>query len=163
MATTHLGLHPSFAVVPLISQSLTVFYALVEPTIFVPFLRAAETDRAATQRVTRLWWNAFLPYGLTTIFGITLPAIGAGIYAARQLPSDSLEWKLYAAGAAFGAGHFLAAPTISKVISNVCDEEVEKKGETREYVRQWLQIHTVRTLAADLPALLCFAYLVFGL
>lgn len=54
MATVHLGLHPSFAVVPLVSQALAVFYALVEPTIFVPFLRAAGTDQAATQRVVRL-------------------------------------------------------------------------------------------------------------
>lgn len=163
MAATQPDLHPSFAVIPLISQSLTVFYALVEPTIFVPFLRAAKTDRAAAQRVTRLWWTHFTPLGLTTIFGVTLPAIGAGIYAARQLPSNSLEWKLYTAGAAFGSGHFLFAPTIMKVINNVCDEEVEKKGETMKYIRQWLRVHAVRTLVADLPALLCFAYLVFGL
>lgn len=163
MATTQLGLHPSFAVIPLISQSLTVFYAWCEATVFVPFLRAAETDNAATQRVTRLWWNNYLPYGLVTIFGVTLPGIGAGIYAARQLPSDSLEWKLYAAGAAFSAGHFLWGPTIKKVIEDVCDEKVEAKGETMKYVRLWLRHHALRTFAADLPALACFAYLVFGL
>ena len=163
MATTQLGLHPAFAVIPLISQSLTVFYAVVEPTVFVPFLRAAETDPAAAQRVTRLWWTNYLTFGLTTIFSVTLPAIIAGIYAARQLDSNSLEWKLYTAGAAFGAGHFLAVPAMSKVINNVCDEEIEKKNETMENLRQWLRIHAVRTFAADLPSLLCFAYLVFGM
>lgn len=163
MATTQPGLHPSFAVIPLISQSLTVFYAICETTTFVPFLKAAETDPAATQRVTRLWWNNYLPYGLTTIFGVTLPGIAAGIYAARQLPSNSLEWKLYTAGATFCAAHFLWGPAIKKVIDSTCDEEVEKKGETMKYVQQWLRLHYVRTFAADVPALACFAYLVFGL
>ncbi|ETN43312.1 uncharacterized protein HMPREF1541_02471 [Cyphellophora europaea CBS 101466] len=160
--TSQLGLHPSFAVIPLVSQSLTVFFAGVETTIFISFLRAAETDHAAVQRTARLWWKQWLPWGLSTIFAVTLPGICAGVYAARQLPSDSLEWKLYAAGAAFGSGHFLAGPTISKVIDKICDEEVEKSSETMKYIKRWLQVHTVRTLAADIPALFCFAYLVFG-
>jgi hypothetical protein len=165
MATTQIGLHPTVAIVPLISQSLTVFYAIVEPTIFIPFLKAAdsEPDRAATQRITRLWWTHFLNYGLATIFSITLPAIVTSVWAARQLPSDSLEWKLYTAGACFGAGHFLAVPFMSKIIDDLCDEQVEKKGQTMETLRKWLRVHYVRTLLADVPSWLCFAYLVFGL
>jgi hypothetical protein len=163
MATAHLGLHPSFAVIPLIFQSLTVGYAVVEYTMFRPFLRAAEADRPATQRVTRLWWTHFLSLGLTTIFSVTLPAIFSAIYAARKLPSDTLEWKLYAAGASFGSAHFLFASSIGSVINNICDEQNEKKGETLNYLRKWLQIHAVRSVVADIPALLCFGYLVFGL
>lgn len=162
MATTKLGLHPSFAVVPLISQSLTVFYAIVEPTVFIPFLRSAETDRAATQRVTRLWYSHFLNLGLTTIFTITLPAIGSALYAARQLSSNTTEWKLYVAGASFSFAHFLFGPSIAAVISSICDEQVEKRGETLQYLRKWLQIHAIRTVVSDIPALLCFGYLVFG-
>ena len=162
MATTTLGLHPSFAVIPLISQSLTVFYAIVEPTIFIPFLRSAEIDRAATQRVTRLWWTQFLNLGLTTIFSITLPAIGSALYAARQIPSDTTEWRLYVAGASFSFAHFLFGPSIASAISSICDEQIEKRGETIHYLRKWLQIHAVRTMVADVPALLCFGYLVFG-
>lgn len=162
MSTTQLGLHPSFAVIPFVSQALTVFYALVEPTVFIPFLHAAHTDRAATQRVLRLWFNSFKSFGLITIFSVTLPAIISGFYAARQLPLDTLQWKLYAAGATFSSAHFLFGGKIMTLINNLCNEQSEKKGETLETLRQWLHVHLIRTLVADVPALLCFGYLVLG-
>lgn len=94
MASTQLGLHSNFQVLPLISSSLTVFMAIIETTIFVPFLRAAEVDAKAASKTCRLWWNHWLTPGLTAIFSIIPPGVLLGIYGARHSPAGSLEWKL---------------------------------------------------------------------
>jgi len=162
MATSTLGLRPSPATIPLISTSLTVFYAIVETTIFIPFLRSAEEDLPATSGTVRRWWTHYLPAGLATIFSVTVPTIVSGLYALRSYPRGSLHWKLSAAGAAFAAGHFLFVPTIAKVIEKASQEEEEKKGETINWLRRWLNIHAWRTFSTDVPALACFAWIVFG-
>jgi hypothetical protein len=161
---TSLGLlRPQSAItIPLISSSLTVFYALVEPTILVPFLKAAEEDLAAASKTVRLWWSNYLPAGLITIFAIVLPTVVSGSYALRYFPQDSLRWKLCLAGTTFSAGHFAYGYSVAQVIKTTCDEEVEKQGKTMDTVRRWLQIHVLRTLTTDLPALACFALVAFG-
>jgi hypothetical protein len=92
--TSHLGLHPSFPVLPLLSSSLTVFFAIIETTIFIPFLRAAEVDAPAANKTCRLWWNAWLTPGLLTVFSVVPPGVGLGIYGARYSLAGSIEWKL---------------------------------------------------------------------
>lgn len=159
MATSHVGLHPSFAVLPLLSSTLTVFFAVVETTIMFPFLRAAEVDARAAGKIARLWFENWLTAGLCTIFAVVLPGVILGAYGAYHSPPDSLEWKLYTAGATFAAAHFVAVPTMNGVINNLCDPEVEKKGETIANVRQWLNVHFYRTFLTDLPAMACFIWL----
>ncbi len=59
--TTTLGLRPDLALtIPLLSSSLTVFYAMMEGAVFRSFQQAAKKDPAATAKVMRSWWNAFL-------------------------------------------------------------------------------------------------------
>ena len=160
---TTVGLRPSpILTIPLISSSLTVFYAIVESTVFYSFLSAAKQDAPATNKVVRLWWTNFLTPGLTTIFGVTLPTIIGGVYALRHLPENSLKWKVCLAGSVFAAGHYAYVYPISQTIENVMDEEVETKGTTIDYVKSWLNIHFWRTLTTDLPALACFGYVAFA-
>jgi hypothetical protein len=94
MAAIQIGLHPSFPVLPLLSSSLTVGFAVVETTIFNAFLRAAETEPKAASKITRLWWNSWLTAGLTTIFSVVPPGVILGIWGAGHSPAESLEWKL---------------------------------------------------------------------
>jgi len=162
MSITRLGLHQTFSVMPLVSSSLCLFYAAVETTIFVPFLRSAKTDPSATNRVVRLWWDNFLKYGLYTIFSVTLPTTAAALYALLKLPLTTSEYNLFVAGAAFSLGHFAFVPAIANTIQQICDEEEEKKGRTMTHLRGWLRIHAWRTFLADIPSFLCFAYLAFG-
>lgn len=158
-----LGLRPSLALtIPLVSSSLTVFYAVVEPTIFYSFLHSAKTDVAATSKVVRLWWTAFLPPGLALIFSTTLPSIVGGAYALRYFQQGGLKWNLCVAGVTLALGHFAFVPSIADRIKNICDEEVEKRGKTLDFVKQWLKIHLWRTLLTDLPALVCFSWVAFG-
>ncbi len=163
MATSNaLGLRPNFATIPLISSSLALFYAVVEGTIFAPFLRSAETDPTSTNRTLRLWWTHYLPYGLCTIFGVTLPSAATALYALRKLPRESPKFGLYAAGAAFSLGHFLFVPPISKTITAMCSEDVERQGETTKNLNKWLRLHAWRTVLMDIPSFVCFAWLAFG-
>lgn len=158
-----LGLRPDLAVtIPLVSSSLTVFYAIMEASVFYSFQQSAKQDPSATAKVMRMWWNAFLPPGLVMIAAVTLPGIAGGTYALRYFEQGSLKWNLCVAGASFTFGHFAFGPTIVNVIKNICDEEVEKQGKTMEYVQKWLNVHFWRVLAADLPALACFCYVAFG-
>lgn len=160
---TSVGLRPSpVLTIPLVSSSLTVFYAIIEPLIFNSFLAAAKEDAPATNKVVRLWWNNFLIPGTSAVVASTLPSLVGGLYALKHLPENSLRRKLALAGAIFAAGHFAWVYPIAQTIKNVTDEEVEKKGTTMDYVRRWLKIHTWRFLTTDLPALLCFGYVAFG-
>jgi hypothetical protein len=160
--STQLGLHRSYAVVPFLSSSITLFYAIVKPTIFIPFVRAAETDRVATNRVLRRWFNNFSAANLSTILSITIPTIITGGYALRRLPASHPDFKLYAAGTALALGHFAFAKPIVETINKICDDEVEKKGGNVEWLKRWLWIHAWRTVLTDLPSAVCFASLVFG-
>jgi hypothetical protein len=163
--STTIGLRsqPNLALtVPLLSSSLTVFYAIMETTVFYCFQQSAKRDPRATAKVTRLWWSAFLPPGVSIAFAVIVPGIVGGAYALRFLERGSLQWNLCAAGAAFNLGHFAFGPTIANIIKNICDEGVEKQGKTMEYIRKWLVVHFWRTLFADLPALVCFLYAAFG-
>ncbi len=157
------GLQPDLAVIiPLLSSSLTVFYAIMEGTVFYSFLQSAKKDPAATAKVMRTWWTAFLPPGVSLIFAVTIPGIFGGTYALRYFEQGSLKWVLCVAGATFTLGHFAFAPTIAQVIKKICSEEVEKQGKTMQWVQKWLNVHFWRVLLADLPALVCFSYVVFG-
>ena len=163
MATSNtLGLPPKFATIPLVSSSLALFYAVVEYTVFEPFLQSAKSDPRTTNRALRLWWSNYLPYGFCTIFSVPLPSAAAGLYALQHLPRESFHFSLYAAGAAFSLGHFLFVPPVAKTILSMCDEEVEKKRKTTDYLRKWLRLHAWRTVLMDTPALVRFAWLVFG-
>lgn len=162
--TTTLGLRTSPAlVVPLLGSSLTVFYAFTETAIFYSFLRAAEHDSPTASKAVRLWWTYFLPPGVSLIFATTIPTIIGGYYTLKDFPHGSYQWKLAVAGITFALGHFVYVPTIASVISGVVDEEVGKRGETMGMVRKWLKIHFWRFLSTDLPALVCFAALAYGL
>jgi hypothetical protein len=157
---THIGLSTSFAVFPLISSSLTVFNALVQPGIFIPFLRATDTDLKATNRALRLWFNYHTPYGLSTVFAVILPTIFAGSYALTKLQYGTRQWNLYAAGTAFALGHFAFAPLIVPSIQHITDEAVERTNGNVEWLKKWLGIHFWRTILTDVPALICFSSLV---
>lgn len=159
MATSQLGQQTKLLALPLVSSSLTVFYAAVEVAIFIPFLRSAETEPAATSKVVRLWWNYFLFPGAGFVLATTFTSMIAGGYAIRNLPSNTLERQVCAAGIAFSAGHLVFGPTIANVIKNIRDEQVEKEGGTMTWVRQWLRVHAFRTVLADIPSLLCFVWL----
>ncbi len=158
-----LGLQPNLALtIPVISSSLTVFYAVVEPVVLYSFLQAAKKEHGATSKVIRLWWQAFLPPGLGLIALTTLPSIIGGTYASRQWQQGNWNRNITAAGAVLALGHFAFGPSIADTIKHICDEEVEKKGQTIDYVQQWLKIHFWRTLLTDLPALVCFSWAAFG-
>ena len=164
MATANtLGLRSDLALtIPLLSSSLTVFYAILEGTVFYSFQQSAKQDSAATAKVVRSWWTAFLPTGVSLIFAVTIPGIAGGAYALRYFEQGSLKWNLCVAGATFTLGHFAFAPTIAQVIKKLCDEEAEKQGKTMDYLQKWLNVHFWRVLLADLPALMCFSYVAFG-
>ncbi|KIX04121.1 uncharacterized protein Z518_07674 [Rhinocladiella mackenziei CBS 650.93] len=158
-----LGLrHNPALTIPLVSSSLTVFYAIMEPVIFHCFLKSAKEDLPATNKIMRIWWSNFLPPGLVMIVSTTLPSIIGGTYALRYFPRGGLKWIMCVAGVMLSLGHFAFGPTIARKIQSICDEEEEKKGKTMDYVSQWLNVHFWRTLLTDLPSLCCFGFVAFG-
>ncbi|KAK5063119.1 hypothetical protein LTR84_005195 [Exophiala bonariae] len=161
---TTIGLQTSPALaIPLIGSSLTVFYAFTETAIFYSFLRAAEHDPATASKAVRLWWTYFLTPGVSFIFATTIPTIIGGYYTLKDFPQGSYQWKLIVAGITFALGHFLYVPIISGTILSITDQEVERRQETLGMVRKWLKIHFWRFFSTDLPALLCFTALAYGL
>lgn len=159
MTTSQLGPHVKLLALPLVSSALTVFYAATETAIFIPFLKSAEVEPAATNKIVRLWWNHFLIPGASLILATTFSSITTASFAVSRLPPNTLERKVCAAGIALSAGHMVFGPTIANVIKNICDEKVEKEGNTIIWLRKWLRVHAFRTALTDVPSLLCFAWL----
>ena len=84
--TTMLGLRPQLDLaltIPLLSSSLTVFYAIMEGTLFYCFQQSAKQDLPTTAKVMRLWWSAFFAPGVSLIFAVTVPG-----WLVASMPSD---------------------------------------------------------------------------
>ena len=150
------------AVLPPISSSLALFYAFVEITIFLPFLQSSAVKDYDVNRAIQLWWNNFFGYGMSTIISLGIASLVSGIYAARQYPLESNDRYLCIGGTIFCMAHFLFGPPVANIIKSLCDEKVAQEKKTIGWLRSWLRLHYWRSSLTDVPAVACFACVVFG-
>ena len=150
------------AILPLISSSFALFYAFVETSIFFPFLHSSVAKDFDANRAIQLWWSNFFNWGMGTIFALALANLAGGVYAANQYAPGSQERYLCTGGTLFSMAHFLFGPSVADIIKNLCDEKVAEAKETTVWLRSWLRLHYWRTSLTDVPAVTCFACVVFG-
>lgn len=157
---------------PLVSTTASVSIAIWEAITFNGLIKASRIDRPAAARTISLWWKMTLNDALPVIFFLGLNSLFGGLYALRRLRAK--ERYVAIAGTVLSAGHFLYAPAIAKTIDGMATaydglQEIDAKEEQLGEVvdervvkqqQQWLKIHTWRTLTSDIPAMLCFAWLV---
>jgi len=158
----HFGL-----ILPLCTSSATVGLSLFQYPLFGSFLGAEPS--IAGKPLSR-FWNTFLAPGASMITTVALTSATAGAFAARWLRTHAtLETNSVASwytwGAILAAGHLAFVPLVAGPIKRMA--ESERKGSmmteeeadrtNREEQKTWFLWHTVRTLAVDVPALVCFA------
>ncbi|KAI0399503.1 hypothetical protein F4802DRAFT_602938 [Xylaria palmicola] len=89
-------------------------------------------------------WDIGILYTLTMATGITnLSTRTAGA-----------AWKWYAAGTALAVAHMAFVPFVMYKVKGLIDDE--PKGRGNETLRKWLDVHTLRSCVADVPAWACF-------
>ncbi|KAI0803892.1 hypothetical protein GGR55DRAFT_380547 [Xylaria sp. FL0064] len=88
-------------------------------------------------------WDIGILYTLTPAIGIT------NFYS-----HPNGAWKWYAAGTALALFHLAFAPFVMYKVKGLADDE--PKGQGNKLLRQWLDVHILRSWLADVPAWLCF-------
>ncbi|KAI0975514.1 hypothetical protein F4678DRAFT_273011 [Xylaria arbuscula] len=88
-------------------------------------------------------WDIGILYTLTPAFGIT------NFYSR---PNGA--WKWYAAGTAFAFFHMAFVPLVMHKVKGLFDDE--PKGQGNKNLREWLNVHILRSWVADIPAWTCF-------
>ncbi|KAI1172858.1 hypothetical protein F4777DRAFT_486601 [Nemania sp. FL0916] len=88
-------------------------------------------------------WDIGILYTLTTTTGI------GNLYS-----GSSNAWRWYAAGTALAVSHMAFAPFIMDKIKGLSDDK--PKGQGNRLLREWLDIHNLRSWLADVPAWACF-------
>ncbi|QIW97189.1 hypothetical protein AMS68_002707 [Peltaster fructicola] len=158
----HLGL-----ILPLCTASATVGMTIFQYPMLLAFLNARPT---ITGKPMSRFFDALAVPAIASIVPTTLVSAISGLVCARWLRTHvTLEttsvsnWYLY--GSVFAVGHLAFVPLVAGPIKRMAEagrdvitrseEEIEKANEKE--LKQWLIVHTVRTLTVDLFALVCFA------
>ncbi|KAI1329900.1 hypothetical protein F5Y16DRAFT_364313 [Xylariaceae sp. FL0255] len=109
-------------------------------------------NREKTNNIIPSYFKTFFAQGVKEIGALYTLTTGLGIYNFYARPNDA--WKLYAAGTALAVFHMAFAPLIIPSIKALHDDE--PKGQGGLQLRNWLDIHTIRSNLADVPAWACF-------
>ncbi|KAI9723066.1 MAG: hypothetical protein M1828_004314 [Chrysothrix sp. TS-e1954] len=167
---------PFQLILPICTASATAGLSIYQYPLFASFLYARPSIAG---RPLSGFWNAFQPGASVRLFTDLATAVSASI-AYKALDSvgtrsavTGSKWYLY--GASLAAAHLLFVPIISgpikrmaagagnvqhdKAIDEPLDWTAEQTIEERNRREQvwWLQLHTIRTVLLDLPALWCLS------
>ncbi|CAK4032247.1 transport SEC61 subunit alpha [Lecanosticta acicola] len=157
----HIGL-----VLPLCTSAATVGLALYQYPVFLSFLQPDSTGQSIAGKPLSRFWHPMVKQGRILIASLAASSTIGGALAARWLQTHiTLEttnvshW--YIAGTVLAAGHLASLPIVAGPVGRIIKanekDDTEAEKQNREEMKTWLTIHTVRTLAIDLPALWCFA------
>ncbi|KZF19759.1 hypothetical protein L228DRAFT_271080 [Xylona heveae TC161] len=144
--TSSSNLLPIYRLLPGLTATAALSYAASEYWVLVPFLH-----RDIPKEAPGIWWNQALWPGTAGVLAIGWTSVGAGILSMRHTAGEAQS--LYKWGAIFAAAHFIFAPFVAQVIKRTVYGPPEN---SKNEVRTWLKIHTLRTIVADLPAAICF-------
>lgn len=170
------------ALLPLLSTTATATLALAEYDFLTKLMKASQTQSgkysSAVARTISTWWKQ--SPGLAIIISLALTSLVTGGRTARLMPPSSPRRWTAIAGTLLAVGHFAFGPKIVAAIQDmkygyeragIWQAEALEAGKTEEEVadervldaqKRWLRLHVWRTMLADIPALGCFASLVFG-
>ena len=168
---------PLQLILPICTASATVGLSIYQYPLFASFLYARPSIAG---RPLSGFWNAFQPGASVRLITDLATAVSA-LVAYKSLNNNqstsaavtASKWYLY--GAALAAAHLLFVPIVSrpirtmaagagnvqhdKAIDEPLDWQEEQAIEERNRREQvwWLQLHTIRTVLVDLPALWCLS------
>lgn len=136
---------------PLILSTATLTFALCEAHFYSLFLH--ESLRSKSNTILPTWWKInfgrFMPVFAAT-YALNI-ALGTGNLMTRTSElNDSGSWYYYLLGTVGTAAHFLWGTTDLQHIQDITEERT--KGRSVEAMKDWLSMHRIRMLVADVPA-----------
>ena len=135
---------------PLLSSTVSLMWAADEYMFLSAWLSPSYRDQA--NALLPAWfsvWGAMGSKVLFSSFPLSLAAAMANALTSAAAP----RW--YAIGLCFVMAHFAYAPTALKWLAAFRKDEPDRRP--TESLRSWVDMHVLRSLTADLPALVCFA------
>ncbi|KAF3019693.1 hypothetical protein E8E14_006592 [Neopestalotiopsis sp. 37M] len=137
---------------PLISSTAALTYSFDQWNFLANFLRPIHYDNFNT--LVPPYFATFWPVGLAQILVLYGVTIGTGIANVRQ-PNGAWQW--YAAGTTLAFAHFAFVPKIMWPVQAIFEEVEEPRGNGNKALKWWLNVHSIRSFVADLPAWICFS------
>lgn len=144
-------------IAPMITSTGTLVCATLEFLFNTASLEPS--IRPKIDKVLPKWYSTYFRYGIWLVvglLGLTVSTIIFNLLVDRNREATELSTSFYWIGLAATFGHLLFVPRVSNSIRNMVEDG---RGEppTNE-LENWLKIHRLRILVADLPAwLACLA------
>ncbi|EIW81048.1 hypothetical protein CONPUDRAFT_82130 [Coniophora puteana RWD-64-598 SS2] len=141
----HVGL---FHLAPVLTSGASLAWAFSEYQTLIPFL---QSDIPAAPLAS--WFNRWFRLATAGIVGCGLASTSWGYVGSTR--AAGMAGRLYLYGAVLSAAHFAFVPWIAPCIERLV---YGPEHRTKDELRRWLRIHTVRTLLTDIPAFVCFTW-----
>ncbi|RYP81821.1 hypothetical protein DL770_005776 [Monosporascus sp. CRB-9-2] len=135
-------------VAPVVSSSAALWFSHDQYFFLKVFLRIEERDKV--KPVVPAYFRKFFNGGLSRLLPLYAITIGTGIANSYSRPAAAHLW--YACGAAFALAHFTFVPAVMWKVEHLANEENDAKGTGAEYLKKWLDVHTIRSIVVDFPA-----------
>ncbi|KUJ18564.1 uncharacterized protein LY89DRAFT_683511 [Mollisia scopiformis] len=132
--------------IPVLSSTASVAFCFTEYWTLLPFRRSDIPPESLSHFFDDYFYNTIPGWA-----GFGLISSISGYLCFRN--TTGLARTLYGWGTVLTLGHYAFGPPISKVIKGMIYGPHDK---TKGLLKDWLKIHTVRTLMMDIPAMACF-------
>jgi hypothetical protein len=140
-------------VAPLVTSTVAMQYSVDQHLFLNNFLAIKQETK--TEAVVHPYFRRFFIRGFVVLAPAYTLSIAVGFINFYLRPNDFKSW--YACGTAFALAHFAFVPKIMWKVEALTNEDNEVKHQGLEYLKDWLEIHAVRSLLVDFPAWLCFS------
>ncbi|GAP88052.1 putative integral membrane [Rosellinia necatrix] len=137
-------------VAPVVSSTMAMRFSHDQWLFLDNFLAPEHRERA--NGIVPSYFRTFFMRGIWDI-GI-LYTLTAGTGIANAYSRRPGAWRWYAAGTALAFSHMAFAPFIMYKVKALSDDE--PKGQGNRLLREWLNVHALRSWMADIPAWACF-------
>ncbi|KAI0448935.1 hypothetical protein F5B21DRAFT_496011 [Xylaria acuta] len=137
-------------IAPVLTSTMAMRFSHDQWLFLDNFLAPGVRERA--NEIVPPYFKAFFMKGIWEIGILYTLTTATGISNICSKPNGA--WKWYAAGTALAFSHMAFVPFIMYEVKGLIDDE--PKGHGNETLRKWLNVHTLRSWAADIPAWACF-------
>lgn len=132
---------------PLVSSTVTLWFSLDQQMFLSIFLNKKVEPQS--KDILTPYWQVFFDGGLYRVIAplvVTMGTCGTIIATNKDIVSAKGSYPWYIASALLAAGHFAFVPAIAPKIRAL------QSGGSTGVLRQWLDIHFLRTSSVDLLA-----------
>jgi hypothetical protein len=141
---------------PIISSTISLQFAYDEYAFFSCWMDPSYTAQANT--LLPPWFKNWGPWGTNVVLGsftLSLASGMANFLTGKEVPEAVVGRYWYAAGFIFAVAHLLVfGQKALKLLAMI--RGGEPGGESTVLMGKWLEMHSLRSFAVDLPAMVCF-------